>query len=242
METSVSGFKQQGCWADIVEHGERITAALVELELTDTDFEEWNEWRPKADDRLNEDVNEKTAKKAVVDKGKGERKGHSPNEDLVKAGRKLSDTGQRNSPQEAAADVQDSVSYTARALDTLSRKAMRLLENSVYKHIMTKISPYYFDNELISANISRTSKLGEDHPEFILEVDINDDTLKDKVAAELNEFENVDRWHMDTPKNTTNAEHAEGQDITEEHSGVAHSVTQVSKPKEKHKKSLPSEQ
>lgn len=232
METSIAGFKKTGSWNDIVEHGERITAALIELDVTGSDFEEWNEWRPKVTDRLDKDINEKTAEKATLNESKGEEKNKSPDDDLKKAGQKLSDTGASESPKEAASDMQKSVSYALRAVDTVSRKALRVFESSVYQHVMTKMSPYYFDNQLLSANAKRKSQLGSKHQEFVLEVNINDDQLRKEVANVLDGFEDVDRWRIDAPTNTDSAEQAEGQDVPDEKTGLDHSVDQVSKAKE----------
>lgn len=238
MERTLTGFKQTGSWHDIVEHGERITAALVELDVTNEEFEEWNTWRPKANDRLDDDISTKTAEKASINKGKGEQQDKAPNEDLKKAGKKLSDSGASSSSKEAASDIHDSVSYAIRAADTAGRKALRAVENSVYKHLMTKMSPYYFDNEIISANATRTTELGSKNPEFVLEININNDQLRNDLIAVLDDFEDVNRWHMETEKNTETAEQVEGQDAPKEQGGIAHSVTQVSEPKEEHKDQL----
>jgi len=76
---------------------------------------------------------------------------------------------------------------------------------------MTQMSPYYFDNELFSANIQRVS--GDDRPEYTFEVNVNDDDLKTRVSNRLADYEKaVDRWHVNTEKDTDSAEAAEGVD------------------------------
>lgn len=72
MEKSISGFKQEGGWVTIVEHGERMTAALRDIGVSGEDFEEWDEWRPKTHERFSEDINEKTAEQASIAEGDGE--------------------------------------------------------------------------------------------------------------------------------------------------------------------------
>jgi hypothetical protein len=64
MEESVSGFKVRGDWGDVVEHGERMVRALRESGSNGEPLAEFDEWRPKAHERLSEDVNEKTAAQA----------------------------------------------------------------------------------------------------------------------------------------------------------------------------------
>jgi hypothetical protein len=220
MEESVSGFKVRGVWGDIVEHGERITRALKDLRDEDCDIdsealEEWDEWRPKADERLGEDVSQKTAEQASVAEGEGEKAGKAPDEDLKTAGEKLTRSYDRvETPSEAVGEWRDSINYVARAADSATRKALRKVEGSVYENVMTQMSPYYFDNGLVSANLNRVDA---DSGEYVFEVNINDDDLKIRVSNRLADYESsVDRWHVDTPKETDIAEAVEGHPPEEE--------------------------
>ena len=214
MEESVSGFKHRGTWVQTVEHGERITHALEELaaehKLDEAALEEFDEWRPKSHERLGEDVNEKTAEQASVEKGKGEKKGKDPDEDLQTAGEKLAESYDNlDEPNEAVDKWGESIDYVARAADSAGRKAVRKVEDTVYRNVMTKMSPYYFDNDLISANIQRVSR--GDSPEYVFEVNVNDDDMKIRVSNKLADFESeVDRWHVNAEKETEAIEAAEG--------------------------------
>ncbi|MHC3436862.1 DUF5828 family protein [Natrialbaceae archaeon A-gly3] len=222
MEESISGFKVRGDWGDVVEHGERITRALRDAGVHDPDadsgarfaraFEEWDEWRPKAHETLESDVSEKTAQQASVEEGKGEQAGKDPDEDIKTAGEKLSESYEALEEDDAenAVDTwKESVDYVARAADTAGRKALRRVEDTVYQRVMTQLAPYYFDNELVSANIQQSGR-GEGE-EFVFEVNVNDDVLKDDVSETLAEYEDeVDRWHVEVEKDTTAAEAVEG--------------------------------
>jgi hypothetical protein len=216
MEESVSGFKQRGSWVEIVEHGERIAVALEELaadEGVDVDEEalaEFEEWRPKSHERLDEDVSEKTADQASVEEGKGEQEGKDPDEDLQTAGEKLAESYENlDDPDEAVDKWGESIDYVARAADSAGRKAIRKVEDTVYRNVMTQMSPYYFDNDLISANIQRVGR-GE-APEYVFEVNVNDDDLKIRVSNRLSDYdEEVERWHVNTEKETDTVEAAEG--------------------------------
>jgi len=215
MEESVSGFKTRGDWVDVVEHGERITRALRELAGEDVDIDgdalaEFDEWRPKTHERLEDDVNEKTAKQASVEEGRGEQEGKDPDEDLQTAGEKLAESYENlDDPDEAVGKWGESLDYVARAADSAGRKAIRAVEDTVYRNVMTQIAPYYFDNELVSANLQRVGR-GEG-PDYVFEVNVNDDDLKMRVSNRLADFESeVDRWHVDTEKETDTVEAAEG--------------------------------
>lgn len=218
MEESVSGFKARGSWPEVVEHGERITRALREagVERDAEAFAEWNEWRPKTHERLSEDVSEKTADQASVGEGEGERAGVDPDEDLRTAGEKLSESYEQVEEGHGDAAVEswsESIDHVARAADSAGRKALRKVENTVYRRVMTQIAPYYFDNELVSANVQRIGSTVE--PEYVFEVNVNDDGLKDEVRESLTAFEeDVDRWHVDTPKRVDDAAAAEGVELS----------------------------
>jgi len=219
IEESVSGFKHRGTWIQTVEHGERITRALEELagetELDEEALDEFDEWRPKSHERLGEDVNEKTAEQASVEKGKGEKEGKNPDEDLQTAGEKLAESYDNlDEPNEAVDKWGESIDYVARAADSAGRKAVRKVEDTVYRNVMTRMSPYYFDNDLISANIQRVSR--GDSPEYVFEVNVNDDDLKIRVSNKLADYESeVDRWHVNAEKETEVVEAVEGVDPPE---------------------------
>jgi hypothetical protein len=220
VEESVSGFEVRGGWVDVVEHGERVVRALTDLaeegETVDEEaLEAFDEWRPKSHERLDEDVSAKTADQASVDEGKGEKAGKDVDEDLQTAGEKLTESYENlDEPDEAVDKWGESVDYVRRAADSAGRKAVRTVEGAVYRNVMTKIAPYYFDNELVSANLQRVS--GNDDPEYVFEVNVNDDDLKIRVSNKLADYDQVvERWHVDTEKETAAAEAAEGVDPPE---------------------------
>ncbi|QLG49806.1 DUF5828 family protein [Natrinema halophilum] len=224
MEESISGFKVRGDWGDIVEHGERITRALQDAGAHDPDrsdgaqyaraFEEWDEWRPKAHETLDSDVSEKTADQASVEEGKGEKAGKKPDEDIKTAGEKLSESYEKLEDDDAEAAVgnwKESIDYVARAADSAGRKALRRVEDTVYQNVMTQLAPYYFDNELVSANVQQSTRNGGNGEQFVFEVNVNDDDLKEDVSDRLAEFEDeIDRWHVEVEKDTDAAEAIEG--------------------------------
>lgn len=220
MEESISGFKRRGSWGNVVEHGERITMALREAgadEQYADAFEAWDEWRPKSHERLGEDVSEKTAEQASVAEGAGEEAGKKPEDDLQTAGEKLSESYENVEKGETDTAVerwQDSIDYAVRAADTAGRKALRAVEDTVYQKVMTQLAPYYFDNKLVSANIQRTTR--GDVTEFVFEVNVNDDDVKNAVSRRLGEYdEEVNRWHVDTERETETVEAAEGVEAPE---------------------------
>lgn len=226
MDERVSGFVVTGDWGEVVEHGERVTRALRDAGVEGAEFEGWDEWRPKSHELLGQEIREKTARHASVNEGAGERAGQSAGDDLQTAGEELAASYRKLESDDAEGAVEkwhDSLGYVARAADSASRKAMRSVEDTVYKRLMTQVAPYYFDNELISANIQRSRA---DDGGFVLEVNVNDDELKATVADQLEDYEtDIKRWHVDTEKDTEIVEAAEGVEAPDTGSDADSSTT-----------------
>lgn len=82
MEETLQGFRKTGDWFDIVEAGEITSEVLSDIQFDeysipngDELFEEWEEWRPKHNEKLETSINEKTSEKASIGEGEGEKKG-----------------------------------------------------------------------------------------------------------------------------------------------------------------------
>jgi hypothetical protein len=87
------------------------------------------------------------------------------------------------------------------------------------------MAPYYFDNELVSANIQEVGR-GEDGETFEFEVNVNDDELKAEVSDILADYESeIDRWHVETEKRTDDVAAAEGVEPPEREGGPDSTMT-----------------
>lgn len=64
---SISGFKKDGSWEEVVEHGENITDVLEEEEVGGDDFDDWDDWRPKTRENIGNDMTDKTAEQISAD-------------------------------------------------------------------------------------------------------------------------------------------------------------------------------
>lgn len=188
MEEDVSGFKVQGKWEVVVEHGERITDVLDNADVEEEVFCEWDEWRPKSDEHLDEEMDEKTAEQASIDESEGEQAGESPDDDLQTASEKAdesSDEIEEGNTGDAIERGKESLDHAARAADTAGREALRSVEETIYRNVMTQVSPQFFDNELISANLDGTP----DDESYVFEVNIADNDLKADVGERLDEYD-----------------------------------------------------
>ncbi|WP_318570575.1 DUF5828 family protein [Salinigranum marinum] len=187
MEERVSGFRVRGSWEEVVAHGERIARALRESDVDAVALDEWEDWRPKAHEELGEEVSEKTVAQARIKESAGEEAGQAAREDLERASEHALESIEKvegDGPEDVLEKWEDALEHGLRAVDTTTRKAIRTIETAVYEQIMTRFTPYYLDNDLVSANIRETARL-ENGDEFVFEVDVNDDQLKQEVSQRL---------------------------------------------------------
>jgi hypothetical protein len=183
LRETATGFVRTGDWFDVVEHGEHVSCALIELSATDGDFRRsvaaWEHWRPKAHERLRRDVGVRTADYTS---------GHDRRGD----------------------------GDTARW-----RRLFRRAERFLYLHVMTLVSPYYFDTPHIHASIDRHRS--RDHERrYHLDVSIADDDLRSRLREILREYEtSVPRWHLAAAKTTETVVAAEGHDLSSKEKAAA---------------------
>lgn len=195
MKISVAGFRCAGTWEEVVAHGDRITEALKKHSINEEALRQWNQWRPSKDDSLSEEVTERTVKQASTQNGKGEKKGISATEDVKKASQRIAKSSRvatKVSPKFASRELRQGAKYAARAVDSASRKILRRTEEAVYEHLMTSVSPCYFDNKIVSANIMcksglRPAESGNEDDKFVFEININNDDLREAVRQEFSE-------------------------------------------------------
>lgn len=176
LSETATGFARTGDWLDIVEHGEHVSCALIELHATDGDYHDsvtaWERWRPKAHERLRRDVGVRTADHTS---------GHDQQTD---------------------------------ATDPRWRRVLRRSERFLYLHVMTLVSPYYFDTPQVHASISRLVAPGRAR-RYHLDISIADDGLRARVRDVLHEYETaIPRWHLAAAKETDSVVAAEGHDLS----------------------------
>lgn len=187
MEKTLQGYKKQGSWDEVVEFGRKISKALDKDLLEEKGLahekKEWEKWRPKQNEDLDKDMNQKTAEQARLSENEREKQGKTPQDDLKKATEEIEESAKnivhpKKDTNKGVSEGQNSINHASKAAGTLSRRLIRKIETITYKKIMTQVSPYYFDNALISANIGQGNFNGSD---FTFEVTINDEEIRENV-------------------------------------------------------------
>lgn len=228
MEDSVSGFRITGPWEEVVEHGERISAAVRrvvkrkedvegrEMDSVVQEIDDFEDWRPKVDDKETT-MSERTAEKASVGEGKLEKENKSVQETAVEAQSDMKgavESAAKLDKDETQEKLNDSVVRTGQMTDSFFRRVLRWFEERVYKYVMTQISPYYFDNQLINANFTEHSK-----EKYTLEISIADDEIRSCVREEMEVIEEeAPKWRVESRINTEPAVESEGIDSVPESS------------------------
>lgn len=211
MEINVSGFKLEGSWDEIVEHGEKITFLLNEYrgeEYTE-EFTEFNNWRPKISEHIEKEIEDKTVEKAQIE--------YSVRPLTVillhivtvidKIGRNIY---QLNIVQ-IYNELRTFIFLLGETVESILINIFRKSEHFVYRNIMTTVSPYYFSNKLVSANIQKKNE-----SKYVLEIDINDDKIRGEMEENVSIVEEKDRWHISHNGKILNIKNSEGVKIEEE--------------------------
>lgn len=151
VDNKVSGLQKRGDWYSIVKFGQKVSEVLHDYDVDDELLEEWDYWRPHMNDDFDTDMRRRTSKFASTN------------------------------PQSVDKERFDnSVRYLLNRCEEFGQQFIQCSEELVYDNLMTRVCPYYFDNQLISANIR---KKAED--KYLFEVKINDDSLRSEVEDEL---------------------------------------------------------
>lgn len=214
MDETTLGYKVTGTWETIVEHGERMEAAieialksLIEDDESISEeqlslLEEFGEWRPKIEDKSEDgSVNKRTAKSAST-----ETNGERSTDRLAKAGEEL-----KNKDEKTTDQLKNTASHIAKATENTVKNTTKEVEEFVYQNVMTVISPYYFDNQLLSASLWK-----KDDSTFVFEVNVNDDQVREVFRDHATDLDmNISRWHTEAEVEADSHAAAESGEINE---------------------------
>lgn len=223
ISSTISGVSYTGNWSEIVEFGEQIMAALESVQndyesssdantLTEqtisTCIQEFDEWRPRIDDKT-ETLSQKTAEKARVENSElmdSEKTIPDEIETATENAKNAAKSAKELNPDETQDNVKKTVSNTTQATDSLFRRGIQQIETFVYTHIMTALSPYYFDNKLINANLTEHTDT-----KYTLEVNISNQDFREPFCQKTETIilQNS-RWHIDSPINSESVENIDG--------------------------------
>lgn len=156
MKETITGFKKRGSWSEVVQFGNLISEALDEVDITNADRREWEKWKPKPNDSFNSEMEQKTASQASV---------KNNDKDVFEYIRQTKKEIENKSMKDAMKNTQKA-----------SKQTLGEIEHFVYRNVMTFISPQYFDNTLINAELNQVSD-----DTYVFEVNFADDSTYEQV-------------------------------------------------------------
>lgn len=158
VQKTVGGYRFEGGWEEVVDRGREVTSTLKETDADQSELEEWEEWRPRRGESLEDEVREKTVEKACMPENQAEREGETVRAQSEQAVQELGAAAQEASRGRARRAFDRVGAFARRTLllaDTLTRKGLRRVERVVYSDVVTRANPYYFDSGMVSASIER---------------------------------------------------------------------------------------
>jgi len=143
----------------------------------DEQLQEWTEWSPEKEDD-EEELVEKTAAKARFEPNK------PPSEHLEKSKSHLNSFHEKLFSQNQSPHLpklSKSLKKGVKALASFLGFSLGRVEEFLYRKVVLRTNPFYFDNSLISASFKKTNRfeVNEDD-KYKLKVKIHDEDTKEK--------------------------------------------------------------
>lgn len=177
MQDTVCGVRFEGDWEELANWSETVTTALEQTASEDEELEDWEEWRPRESESMEEDHREKTVEKACMDEENVKPHDADPSDDVGEAVAEASDAVDevtKGRIRGATSRIAVSIHRAGRSIYTATKAGFRRFEAAVYHHIMTRTNPHYFDSDLVSASVESKGSLLDDDKIYKLTVNLND--------------------------------------------------------------------
>lgn len=184
IDNEPAGLTVEGNWEEITNFCEQLNYTLEKEtpknEISTEDLTNWMDWRPR-DGRDESTVEKKSAKHASYQPKS------SPEKDLEKATSHLNSSRQNigeGKNKEASKDLLTATTQVIKGFLTYSGQVMGNLEHLIYRHVIAKSNPSYFDSDLLSANLEKKRNV-KGEGKYKIQIKIHNSDLRDKVSDNL---------------------------------------------------------
>lgn len=179
-EETNSGVKKKGDLEDIAEFSEEVKDVMDGANVEKESLKEFESWRPKKNDD-EEEIREKTVKKASISEKDSEKETGGLKKDFSKAGEAVKDAGRKmengKNPSKTLKKVPKRV---IRPFNSISVKTLRKLEEKIYRN-MTRFNPYFFDADEFSADLRKRKG------SYVMDVNVPDEKHRSNLKEEMGE-------------------------------------------------------
>ena len=182
VEMTNAGLKCKGSWDDICDFARELEGVMKECVANEDSIEQFDEWRPRENEDYS-DMTERTAEKAAIGEKHVEEEFNGAKQEMkdVEADVKKAFDDVINGGK-AGEDIKDSSKHFERLVEAESVRSLRKIEEIIYKKIMLKFNPDYFDTENFSVNLEKN------HEDYVLTINVTDEdnrkSIKDLVKRE----------------------------------------------------------
>ncbi|MFW6065100.1 MAG: DUF5828 family protein [Candidatus Natronoplasma sp.] len=152
-EATNSGLKFEGDWEETCDFSEELEEVMEEFIESKEEIDEFEDWRPHLEDS-DDDMKEKTAEEAVVGKRNIEEDFEGARLEIDRAEEKMFDSVKDvKEGVNPSKDLKAALLEIEKVLGVESIRSVRKIEKTIYKKLMLKLNPYYFDTEDFSVNL-----------------------------------------------------------------------------------------
>ncbi len=174
IEDTNSGIKFEGEWQKVCDFSQELEYMMERFLDSKEEVEEYEEWRPHLKDS-DEDMKKKTAEEASIEEKDIERDFNGAEREIDKAEEKIVDSvvdiGVGIDPSQ---DLKEALLEIEKVVGVESIRSLRKVEETIYKNLMLKMNPYYFDTEDISVNLER-----KEEDIYCLRLNVSDEDLRE---------------------------------------------------------------
>ncbi|WP_143406850.1 DUF5828 family protein [Methanonatronarchaeum thermophilum] len=196
VNTTFSGMKVEGEWSEVVETSREVSKVLEENGFED-EIDDWNYWRPRENEDYKRDMIDKTAEVSCTSKNRLEEMDKKPSKEVKNGFKKVKKAVEEESdPKERSEELKKGVKKFYLSADTVARKMVRNFEKFVFKNVISKTNPQYFDSKVISAHLNKKNALknkikGKKNNKYVMEININDTEIQEKIMEKIDRCQNA---------------------------------------------------
>lgn len=169
-----SGLKLEGNWEDVCHFCSDLEDVMKEYIESREEIDEFDDWRPHEEDS-DKDMRDKTVEEAAVKEKNMEKDFEGAKREIDKAEENMFKSVEdiRNGVNPSK-DLKEALLEIEKVLGVESIRSVRRVEKTIYKKLMLKVNPYYFDTEDFSVNLEI-----EKNDKYCLSINVTDESLRE---------------------------------------------------------------
>lgn len=169
-----AGLQFEGDWKEMCEYSKELEKAMDEYIEDQNEIDDFDDWRPHLEDDKG-DMIEKTAEEASINEEKVEEDFEGSKKTIEEAEEKLIESTEEISHgEDPSQEIKEGLHDLEKIFEVESVRSVKKIEKTIYKQLMLRFNPLYFDKEDFSINLDK-----KDDEKYILKINISDDGLRE---------------------------------------------------------------